>query len=373
MAKPALKPRPVRQETRTPEMQAFFKDLFGGTAPKRHGFRINPGGGPADLKILTHGSLEERAQMGKRMFLYEQECAEILQDDRIPTPQVWTGTEVFAAAFGCPVHRPSEGAPFALPLVQTASAADRLVEPDIFSGSLGAVFELADRLVELCGPEHPLRICDIQSPFDISALIWKKEFFFQALLDSPEAVHNLLRKVTATLIRFIRAFMERYPQACLVHFPELWMPVEMGLCLSEDDIGSISSRHFQVFVLPYLQQLAEEFGGISIHCCASAQHQWKHFLELPNIHYLNLFHPPTDLKTAIDMFSGKAVLVPGPHSRQGGEFHHHERYIDYVNDCLALSRPDTRFFFLYEAANMQEALETTLEFRQLFEKAGKEG
>ena len=80
---------------------------------------------------------------------------------------------------------------------------DRLEEPDISRGPLGEIFALGDRLVELCGPGYPVRICDIQSPLDIGALIWEKSAFFMALYEEPEAVHRLLRKVTDTLTAFI--------------------------------------------------------------------------------------------------------------------------------------------------------------------------
>lgn len=46
-------------------------------------------------------------------------------------------------------------------------------------------------------------------------------------------VHRLLRKVTDTVALGVGAFRDRYPSACLVHYPELWMPVEWGICLSK--------------------------------------------------------------------------------------------------------------------------------------------
>jgi uroporphyrinogen-III decarboxylase len=332
----------------------FCLDLFGPGPFPGHGVRVNVGD-PYQISVLNQGSLEDRARMGQAAFEHECECARVIGDDRVPMLHAWTGTEVFAAAFGSPVHRPADSMPFALPAVFEARQADALREPALDCGPLGEIFSLCDCLIEREGPGALLRICDIQSPFDIAALIWKKEAFFEALLEQPESVHRLLEKVTRTLIRFTRAFLERYPGACLVHFPELWLPAAWGACLSEDDAGSISTRHFGEYCLPYLQRLAHEFGGLSIHCCAAAQHQWGGFLRLPGMRYINLFHPTTSLEASIDIFSGKAVLVPMIGSGADGPYDGRSSYLEFVQDCLRLARPETRFFFITAAPNLDEA------------------
>ncbi len=348
----------------TKTTQQFFLDLFVPGAFPGHGVRIGVPG-PNQSSVLNTGSLEDRVRMGREAYLHDCKCAEKIGDDRVPMLQAWSGTDIFAAAFGSPVHRPADSMPFALPAVEDAAQADALPEPPLDGGPLGEIFSLCDRLAEFGGPGVPLRICDIQSPFDIAALIWKKEAFFAALVENPQTVHRLLEKVTHTLARFIRAFLERYPQACLVHFPELWMPAEWGICLSEDDAGSISARHFSEFCLPYLLRLADEFGGISVHCCAAAQHQWDGFLQLPGMHYLNLFHPATSLEASVEKFSGKTVLVPMIGNRADGQFDGRGSYLDFVQDCLRLARPDTRFFFMTEAPTIDEARQMTFEIKRL--------
>ncbi len=338
--------------------QRFFIDLFSFDRPfPGHGVRVSPPG-VHDQAVLRHGKVEDRAQMGKRVLEHELRCLEEVGDDRVPMLHCWSGTEVFAAAFGSPVSYPEHSMPFALPAVYTAEDADRLEAPDVLSGTLGDMFRLADRMVELCGPQYPVRICDIQSPFDIAALIWEKEAFFNALIESPEAVHRLLRKVTDTLINFIRAFCDRYAKVCLVHYPDVWLPAEWGVCLSEDDIGSISNRHFEEFCLPYLQELAGAFGGISMHSCAAGQHQWRSFLKLPRMRYLNLHHPPTSLQVSIELFSDRAVLIPA--TSFGVPYD-----LDFIRECLRLARPNTRFFFSLGAEDMRQARELAGQIKRL--------
>jgi hypothetical protein len=347
-----------------PSTKQFFLDLFSPGPFPGHGVRVNVPG-PLQAGMLSGASLDDRVRLAREEFLFERECAEKIGDDRIPMLHAWTGTEIFAAAFGSPVQYPVDNMPFALPAVYDATGADALPDPDLTSGPLAEVLALLDRLVNKFGDDQIVRICDIQSPFDISALIWKKEAFFQALVETPESAHRLLEKVTRFMIGFLHAFKERYRQTCLVHFPDLWLPPEWGICLSEDDVGSISPRHFEQFALPYLQCLAEEFGGISIHSCASAQHQWDGFLRLPNIHYMNLFHPPTDLATSIEKFSGRAVLAPMFQVRQGKPYNGHDTYLECVRECLSLARPDTRFFFITDAPAFPEAHELARELKSL--------
>lgn len=347
---------------RTPQ-QEFLVDLLSPERPHPgHGVRVQPFGSAYwDVRTLVHGSVEDRAQHGRRMLEMDLRALDAIGDDRVPWLHCWSGTEVFAAAFGSPVHRPENDMPFALPAVATGSEADRLREPDIFAGPLGEIFAIGDRMVELCGTGYPVRICDIQSPFDVASLVWEKGEFFVALIEDPEAVHRLLRKVTDTVIRFVTAFRARYADVCLVHWPDIWMPPEWGICLSEDDIGSISTALFREFALPYLRELGEVFGGISMHSCAAAQHQWADLGTLPGIRYLNLSHPATDLQASIDRFSGRAALIPV--TFPGGTYG-----LEFVDDCLARAQPETRFFFRTEAEDLGEAADLA---RQIKRRCGR--
>ena len=339
--------------------QAFFVDLLSpDRAHPGHGLRVNAfGSSYNDVQTLVHGSLEDRAQLGKRQLEMDLLSLDVIGDDRVPWLHPWTGTEVFAAAYGCEVHRPENEMPFALPHVATAAEADRLEEPSITQGPLGEVFALADRLVELCGSGYPVRICDVQSPLDIAALIWEKSAFYMALYEDPAAVHRILRKITNTLLVFVQAFADRYSDVCLVHWPDMWMPSEWGICVSEDEIGSISAEAFREFGLPYLRELALAFGGISLHSCAAGQHQWDNLETLPGIRYLNFSHPAVDLQASIERFSGRAVLVPVV-------FPGLEYGLDFVDDCLALAHPDTRFFFRTDVEGLDEAAEMAGQIRR---------
>ena len=63
-----------------------------------------------------------------------------LEDDSIPYLDVYTGTEIFAAAFGSEVRRPEDNMPFALPKIRKASEVSSLKVPDLDSPSLAILF-----------------------------------------------------------------------------------------------------------------------------------------------------------------------------------------------------------------------------------------
>ena len=337
----------------------FFVDLVTGAESPGHGVRVDvPLDGQDRLRVLATGTVEDRAQAARAAFEHDCRCLEAIDDDRVPMLHAWSGTDIIATDFGCTRYVPPDSMPCARPAVFDAASADTLEEPDIHTGPLGDIFKVADRLVELCGAEHTVRICDIQSPFDIAGLIWQKEAFLFALVDAPDAAHRLLRKVTDTLVRFLRTFRDRYENVCLVHYPSLWMPPACGATVSEDDCGSISTQHFEAFCLPYLAELADEFGGLGMHSCAQSQHQWDSFLKLPRLTYLNLHHPPTDLDVAIEKLSGHAVLAPG--GTNG-----HTDYLDFVKECMGKREPNTRFFFQTGAEDLDAARAKAEQIKEL--------
>jgi len=337
----------MRAEENLTSAQQRYVDLFTSpeaTAPIVRVLVYDP----EDARIVSRGTLDEKVAMSCRAFERDCRVTEATGQDAVPMLHVSTGTEVFAAAFGSPVHRPEDSKPFALPAVDDAGGADALELPDVLSGPLGETFEWGDRLVAQYGERHPVRICDVQSPFGIAALIWQKERFLMALFETPDAAHRLLRKVTDTLIAYVREFLRRYAQPCLVHYPPIWMPPEWGMCLSEDEAGTISREHFVEFCAPYLRDLSEAFGGISLHCCARSEHVWPEFAALPGLRYVNLSHPDTSLVKAVETFSGQAALLPSCS---------HERLdvVDLVRDAMAHATPETRFIFVRGASSLDEA------------------
>jgi len=335
------------------DKKQFLRDLFVGEFGG-HAFVIDVAG-PVPGEF-PRGPVAKRVDIASRKFEHELLLEREIPDDRVPCLHIWSGTEIFAAAFGSPVHYPDDNMPFALPAVHDAGEADALEEPDIFTGPLGEMFAIGDSLVDRFGNEYPVRICDVQSPLDIAALIWEKQSFYMALIDAPAVVHGLLQKITNTLIRFIREFKSRYPNHNLAHYPNYWLPSGLGMALSEDEVGCISPAQFAEFSLPYLNVLSREFGGLSVHCCAESVHQWDQFLKIEKLYSLNLVRGFQEQVDSIPRFSGKTVLMP-----QG--FETESTIQDSIRKLLLHAREDTRFHFFCGAPDIDTAKRLADELR----------
>ena len=267
---------------------------------------------------------------------------ELIDDDHVPCARLGTSTALFASAFGCPVHVYEDSPSCALPIVTTAEEADRLPEPTLEARPLARVFELGELVREQVGPEVPIGVPDIQSPFDIAALIWRKEDMFAALVTNPDAVMRLVTKCHRLLKAFFTRFIEVFPECNLSHCPQAWAPPELGVWLSEDEAGSISTTMFERFCLPWLVDLSQSFGGLFVHCCATADHQYNN-LKIPNLRGMNRVFQDPGPKPAIDAFSGTTVLMVAwtPEEK--------------VYEMLDMALPNTRFLFNMGAKPLDEA------------------
>lgn len=251
---------------------------------------------------LWPGKKRERIDWVLRKYDRLCERAQWLDDDTVPYLDMITGTEIFAEAFGCMVHRPEDGMPFARPLVRNASQAARLRVPNLDGSTLSLLFEIADEARSRAGADAAVKLPDIQSPMDIAALIWDKNDFFAAMIEEPEAVRELAAKVATLLTAFLDRWFSRYGRDFVAHFPYYYMPG--GLTLSEDEVGAVSPALFREFFLPELAMLSARYGGLGMHCCANSRHQWDNFKLLPGLRLINLCQPGAVLNEAVQFFAG---------------------------------------------------------------------
>lgn len=279
---------------------------------------------------------------------------ETIGDDSVPYIGLNTNTGVFAAAFGCPLHvfDGMDTNACALPVVETPQQADALPEPTVDTPPLNRVFELGDLLQRELGDDAVIGVPDIQSPFDIAALVWKKEDLLMTMYDAPEAVERLVDRVLALLTDFFEEFLRRYPNANLCHCPYAWAPSDQGVWLSEDEAGAISTEMFEQFCLPSLVALSERFGGLFMHCCAAADHQYDEFRKIPNLRGVNRVFQEPGPKPAVEAFSGETVLIQAwLDETAAGEF-------------LDMALPETRFLFNLNSLPTDEAKATVERLRE---------
>jgi uncharacterized metal-binding protein len=132
----------------TEREKQYLTDLFAGPFPG-HAIIVDPepieNPGPGDI---TCGGVAMGEWIDWSLRSYEAKVArhDALDDDAVPYVKASTGTQIIAAAFGCPVETPADSPAFALPLVTTADEADRLIEPTLGHPIFESVFEFARRM-----------------------------------------------------------------------------------------------------------------------------------------------------------------------------------------------------------------------------------
>jgi hypothetical protein len=221
-------------------------------------------------------------------YMKHMEFLEAIGDHSVPTLKLMTGTHIYAAAFGCKVHSFEGSNPAALPLVSGADEAEKLSEPDIWkSPTLYRIFELADALRKELGPDVAFGPPDMQSGFDTAAIIWNKEDFFCSMMLEPDAVKTMVAKCANLFKKFLIELRKEFPNMSPAHCPTTWAPPEFGPWLSNDECGAFNEEAFKEFCLPELIDLAETFGGLGMHCCAAAEHQFEYFKKIPNFYAFN--------------------------------------------------------------------------------------
>ncbi|HJP31853.1 MAG: uroporphyrinogen decarboxylase family protein [Candidatus Latescibacteria bacterium] len=270
------------------------------SAAPRHMLLVRHDGGLPPRPLPHPDNIPQRIEWAWRQYQQQLEAVGWLDDDQVPHLHPYTGTEIFAAAFGCGVHLPEESNPFALPLIHSAEEVAGLKIPDITAEPLARIFDIADELRRRAGPEAVMRLPDIQSPMDIAALIWDKNTFYLALLESPEAVRELAAKVRLLLTAFLDEWFARYGQDFVAHFPDYYM--SGGISLSEDEIGAVNPDMFYELFLPELAELSDRYGGLGMHCCADARHHWPAWQEIPEMRLLNMVQPAAELEVAYGVF-----------------------------------------------------------------------
>jgi len=340
---------------REKENRELLADLFAGPF-RGHAITVSPEPvepEPSGDLLYPDRPLEEWVDYGLKVYEARVKRLEALGDDSVPDVNPLTGTEVFAAAFGSPIYLPEGSRPHAMPVVATAEEADSLPEPDINAPPLERIFAYTERVHQKAGPEVPLRVPDIQSPFDIATLVWRKEELLVAMYDNPEAVKRLVDKCHRLLTSFLTEFKRRFPNCNLCHCPYAWAPPELGCWLSEDEAGAMSTAMFEEFCLPSLVELSNTFGGLFVHCCATADHQYPSLGKIPNLRGLNRVFQEPGPRPAIEAFSGQTVLLVAWYSEET------------ICEMLDMALPDTRFLFNMPAQPLDEAKRTYERLREL--------
>jgi len=342
--------------------KATWRDFYVDEGRRKFICRIFPKEGPVPPRPMPYSELKaERIEWAWGDYERARRRAAWLPDDVVPYVRPFTGTEIFAAAFGCRVARPEGDMPFAEPMVHTSAEAAKLTVPDLDAPPLRILFEMADELRRRGGPEVLMSLPDIQSPMDIAALIWDKTDLFCAMVTEPEAVKEVAGKAMELLTAFLDEWFSRYGRELISHYPAYYLP--WGVTLSEDEIGSVNPEMFEEFFLPTLCALSERYDGIGIHCCAASKHQWPGFRKVSRLRLLNLGGPSLsaeDMHEAYRFFSPEVAHWHGGWQPEGPLW-----------EALEAYPPGTRAVLSFFGVERAEALDIAAKMTAARERLAK--
>ncbi len=208
-----------------------------------------------------------------------------------------------------------------------------------------------------------LRTPDMQGPLNTAGLVLNQEEFFRAMYHSPGKVHAFLEKVTGFLVEYQRYLRKASGhKICGNIWPYTFFPEDLGVSLTEDLMPLLSTRLYREFGLPCLKSLAEEFGGLHIHCCGRYRHHVQTLLQSGlNISALEFHYPEMQVED-FEPLSGQVVLIPYIILHKQAQFKNAAQYYRYLLENYA-----HKFRFWFACAEDDEDL---LNFAWQYGKTG---
>ena len=236
----------------------------------------------------------------------------VLSDDYIPALLPGMRSGAIPTAFGC--EELAIGEQFHVrPVVQSAADIYRLRAPDLAgSGFTHVVLERIRRFRELTSGQLPIHSTDMQGPFSTACALWDDQALMLAMIDEPEAVRFLMDLTTEAFIEFMKLQIDAaegdiIPIHCM---PFAWMPLDKGVCVSEDYLALLSPSTCTDFLMPCLERIAEAFGGIVVHSCGDFRHNLNAIANVKGLLGINFGVSETPLAEIVDVLGTEVVLLP---------------------------------------------------------------
>ncbi|MCU0506897.1 MAG: hypothetical protein MUC34_00595 [Anaerolineae bacterium] len=217
-----------------------------------------------------------------------------IDDDFVPYLMPWYGTVVAASALGCQIEFYPKQDPAANPRyypVVTPEDVRRLEIPDPEKD--GLMPRVLDCLRYMKANSFlPVGYTDFQGPLTTANQLMGYDKLIYLMHDHPNAMHELMDKVTETLIRWVKA------QKAVIGEPlnecigdqQVYTGEHAGVWFSDDDAVLMSVRTYREFVVPYNSRVLEAFGGGCIHYCGNATHHADNFLATKGLKALNIYN-----------------------------------------------------------------------------------
>jgi uroporphyrinogen-III decarboxylase len=220
-----------------------------------------------------------------------------------------------AGSLGVEVVFPEDDIPWVGPgWVKTERDLERLEAMDFVGGEINArQVEYRRRMLEV-GDRYPVRFLGgpvfypgreaslthtSDGPFGVAGDLMGQTEIFQAVLERPGFVKELLRIVTDKLIEYL--------DFC---WAEEGLPRPKDLAWTDDLAAGLSEPAYREIVLPFEKRLRFHFDGrLSLHMCGRTDHLLEVFADELKIHEYQGFGYEVSLERIASVMGGRVVLL----------------------------------------------------------------
>ena len=326
--------------------EAFVSALWRGEGTKKVAFQIVP---LADGELkYSEKEIEENPQKSIDMQLEYLKKRAVCDDYYIPLLVPFGSVLVIASAFGGRIICVDDNTPpWIEPILENASQANRLKTPNLDDGLIPTALKSAEYFSVISEGAYPIRAINHQGPFTNACYLLGDTQIMLDMNDHPRQLHFLLEMITELMIKFIHAQKKRIEKFIPNIFYPDWMPFDLGIGVADDFLAILSPELYQEFGVPYNNVLSEEFDGIHLHSCGKWEHNFETVLKHKNLRGVNMDASQNDMNKAMEVFSGKALVVPQP----GLHLHFIEKFKDtrrYVQNLLKLKKDNTALYIVLE-------------------------
>ncbi len=133
---------------------------------------------------------------------------------------------------------------------------------------------------------HP----DTQGPLDICELLWGGEMFY-CMYDEPEMVHDMLKLVNKTYIKFLDKWFDLFPVSS--DFNMHWANIahKGKIVIRNDSAMNLSPEFYDEFAFPYDKELLDYYDGGVVHFCGKGDHYIGVLSKADNLYGINMSQP----------------------------------------------------------------------------------
>ncbi len=348
---------------RIEENRGFLRRLWRLENEDRPAFLISyagprvKGGKPVRSALYsTEGKDTVRDRLGSReRFLAAQleeiEAQSACRGDYVPALCPTLGVVAVPSAFGCEVVWWKNNFPSVRPLLEDPKQVYDLPRPGLRSGELGRILDYTRFFIERTGGRLPVRMADVQGPLDNASLIFGHTRFLEALISNPREVHYLLQSVTDVIIAFVREQRRIVVSRGAEFVPsdfQPWMPDGLGLAVANDSGALVSPGTHDEFSVPYLNQIADAFGGVYLHSCGNWSHLFPSLEKIRGLRGLEFGVSETPFGPVAERFGGRAVLACRVGLHRDIKF---KGMADYVRKVLQAKKTNRGLFINVDITN----------------------